>query len=201
MPTELLISNILLWLVVIILCFVVYALTRQIGILYERVAPAGALAINQKLSVGDAAPFLQLTTITGQSISIASPSNQKSQLIIFISPDCPMCKTLLPIIISCHKAESEWVDIILASDGDETNQQVMIKEHKLEGFPFVLSQKLGKQYAVAKLPYAVLIDEQAKISSFGLVNTREHLESLFEAKERNVSSLQEFLTKKHKSNS
>ena len=45
MPTELLISNILLWLVVIILCFVVYALTRQIGILYERVAPAGALPL------------------------------------------------------------------------------------------------------------------------------------------------------------
>ena len=36
-------SVVVLWLVVIVLAFVVFALARQIGILHERVAPAGAL--------------------------------------------------------------------------------------------------------------------------------------------------------------
>ena len=46
---------------------------------------------------------------------------------------------------------------------------------------------------MAKLPFAVLIDEQGKVASLGLVNSREHLESLFEAKERGVASLQDYL--------
>jgi methylamine dehydrogenase accessory protein MauD len=44
---------------------------------------------------------------------------------------------------------------------------------------------------VAKLPYAVLIDTAGVIRAKGLVNTREHLESLFEASERGVASIQE----------
>ena len=59
--------------------------------------------------------------------------------------------------------------------------------------PYVLSEILGKRYGVGKLPYGVLIDEDGKIASFGLVNSREHLESLFEAKERKVASIQQFL--------
>ena len=53
-----------------------------------------------------------------------------------------------------------------------------------------------KTYGVSKLPYAVLIDEQGKIASMGIVNSREHLESLFEAKEHKVASIQEYMNKK-----
>ena len=49
MNSLLIISNILLWLLLIGLGFTVYVLTRQTGILYERVAPAGALMVNQVL--------------------------------------------------------------------------------------------------------------------------------------------------------
>jgi methylamine dehydrogenase accessory protein MauD len=57
----------------------------------------------------------------------------------------------------------------------------------------VLSEQLGRSFGVAKLPYAVLIDESGKLSATGLVNTREHLESLFIAKERGVASIQQYL--------
>jgi methylamine dehydrogenase accessory protein MauD len=46
---------------------------------------------------------------------------------------------------------------------------------------------------VARLPYAALIDPQGVVRAKGLVNNREHLESLFEAERRGVASLQEFL--------
>jgi hypothetical protein len=42
----------------------------------------------------------------------------------------------------------------------------------------------------------VLIDDAGKLSSTGLVNTREHLESLFIAKESGVSSIQQFLSQR-----
>ena len=57
---------------------------------------------------------------------------------------------------------------------------------------------VGRAFGVAKLPYAVLIDESGKVASLGLVNSREHLESLFEAKERGVASIQEFLTRRER---
>ncbi len=44
MLNALLISQVLLWFMVIFLAFVCLALIRQVGILYERIAPAGALA-------------------------------------------------------------------------------------------------------------------------------------------------------------
>ena len=62
--------------------------------------------------------------------------------------------------------------------------------------PFVLSEGLGRALSVSKLPYAVLLDEEGRVASLGLVNSREHLESLFEAKERGVASLQEYLSRR-----
>jgi hypothetical protein len=48
-------------------------------------------------------------------------------------------------------------------------------------------------FQVGRLPYAVLIDAGGVIRAKGLVNTREHIESLFEAMERGVESVQEYL--------
>jgi methylamine dehydrogenase accessory protein MauD len=71
---------------------------------------------------------------------------------------------------------------------------VFVRDKGLTKFPYVVSEQLGRSYGVAKLPYAVLIDEAGKLSSTGLVNTREHLESLFVAKETGVGSIQQFLS-------
>ena len=48
-------------------------------------------------------------------------------------------------------------------------------------------------YRVSRLPYAVLLDEKGVIRAKGLVNSREQLESLFNAKELGVGSVQEYL--------
>jgi len=179
---------------VIALSLVVFALTRQIGVLYERVAPAGALAMNQNLEVGQLAPEMTLQTISTSLIDIGGVKQEnKSQLLFFISPDCPVCKTLLPAIKSAAKAESAWIELVLASDGPSQDHQGYVKQYGLDDFSYVVSEVLGKTYGVAKLPYAVLIDEQGKIASLGIINSREHLDSLFEAKEHNVASIQDYL--------
>jgi methylamine dehydrogenase accessory protein MauD len=56
-----------------------------------------------------------------------------------------------------------------------------------------VSTQIGMTYAVGKLPYAVLIDADGIIRAKGIVNTREHLESLFEAERRGVASIQQYL--------
>ena len=68
-----------------------------------------------------------------------------------------------------------------------------VRDKGLAKFPYVVSEHLGRSYGVAKLPYAVLIDEAGKLVSTGLVNTREHLESLFVAKETGIKNIQQYL--------
>ena len=194
MMEPLLISNILLWIAVLLLLIVVFALARQIGVLYERIAPAGALMMNQRLQVGMTAPQLALQDIDGRPLNVGGVDNDKKSLLIFFaSPDCPVCNSLMPVLRSAAKAEAGWLRTILASDGEQQDHRAYIHAKGLEQFPYVISELLGKTYGVAKLPYAVLINEQGVIASMGIINSREHLESLFEAKEQRVASIQDYM--------
>ncbi|MFZ5707530.1 MAG: redoxin family protein [Pseudomonadota bacterium] len=186
-------SQIMLWIAVGVLGILVMALARQVGVLHERIAPAGALTLHQKVAVGDKGPEMTLTALDGQDVRIGGKREGRSQLLFFLSPDCPICKTLLPVLRSAARAEAGWVDTVLASDGDETAHRRLIMKEGLAGMPYVLSETLGRSLGVSKLPYAVLLDEQGRIASLGLINNREHLESLFEAKERGVASIQHYL--------
>lgn len=195
MNDALLISNIFLWLVVLALLLIVWALARQIGVLYERVAPMGALMIDQGPKVGDAAPSFSLTSIAGGTVSIGGQLG-RGQLLFFLSPTCPVCKKLLPVIRSIATSEKAWLDIVLASDGELPQHKAFYEKADLSAFPYVLSTELGMTYQISKLPYAVLIDEHGAIRGKGLVNSREQLESLFVAKETGVASIQEFINQR-----
>jgi methylamine dehydrogenase accessory protein MauD len=189
-------SQIMLWIGLLVLGLVCLALARQIGVLHQRIAPAGALALPQPLKLGDLAPEMALPGLDGSSVKIGGVRAGRSQLVLFVSPECPMCEVLLPAVRSAQSAERGWLDIVLASDGDPGKHAAFVRDKSLGGFSYVLSEQLGRTYGVAKLPYAVLIDETGKLSSTGLVNTREHLESLFIAKEKGVSSIQQFLSQR-----
>jgi methylamine dehydrogenase accessory protein MauD len=191
----LVVSNILLWVGFLAMVLVNLALARQIGVLYERVAPAGALMMNQALEVGRRAPELSVPDLDGELLEVGAASG-KSQLLFFLSPDCPVCNELTPVLTSAARAEADWLQVILASDGKELDHRGYRQAKGLQGFPYAVSELLGKSYGVAKLPYGVLIDEQGLIASMGIINSREHLESLFEAKERKVASIQEYMNKK-----
>lgn len=193
-----LVSQLLLWAAVIVEGLLIAALARQIGILHERIAPAGALTLHQKVEVGEVATALSLTTTEGAMLTVGGKRDGRSQLLFFASPDCPVCKSLLPVVRSAARAEAGWLDVVIAGDGDPRAYRQLAAEHGLEGLPLVLSEALGKAFGVAKLPYAVLLDEQGRVASLGLVNSREHLESLFVAKEHGVASIQDFLARRNK---
>jgi methylamine dehydrogenase accessory protein MauD len=186
-------SQIALWVAMLALALVCMALARQIGVLHQRIAPAGALALRQPLKVGEPVPESSLTALDGAAVRIGGVRGGRSQLLLFVSPDCAVCESLLPAVRSAQGAERSWLDIVLASDGDADRQVQFVKDKGLSKFPYVLSEQLGRSFGVAKLPYAVLIDEAGKLAATGLVNTREHLESLFVAKEHGVGDIQQFL--------
>lgn len=170
----------------------VFALSRQVGIIYERIAPMGALIMDAGPAVGDAAPAFSLASLDGRQIAVGGPAT-KASLLFFLSPTCPICKKLLPVLKSTARSEQDWLEILLASDGERAAHEKFYRQSKLDVFPYLLSTELGMAFKVSRLPYAVLLDEAGRVRAKGLVNSREQLESLFTARELGVSSVQDYL--------
>ena len=75
MTQALVVSVVALWIVVLLLAGVVFALARQVGVLHERIAPAGALALSDGPKVGEAAPTVAAEALDGGRLAIGDPSH------------------------------------------------------------------------------------------------------------------------------
>ena len=179
-----------LWLVVVAMAVMMWTMLRQIGVLYERVAPVGALMDSAGPQVGEASSIFPLQSLTGGAVRIGA-SGAKATLVFFLSPTCPVCKQLLPALSGIQTAERSWLDVVLASDGGQDKHIEFIERQKLSNFPYVLSSDLGMAYRVQRLPFAVLLDQTGVVRAKGLINNREQLESLFNALDAGVASFQQ----------
>jgi methylamine dehydrogenase accessory protein MauD len=187
-------SQIVSWIVILALGFALVALARQVGVLHVRIAPAGALTTGHGPAVGDAAPVMDVPTIDGATLSIGRPlAKGHMQLLLFVSAHCPLCKELIPIAKSFVKREK--IDLAFVGDDDVAEQRAMIVKMEMGGIPFVNGPTVGMTFHVDRLPQAVLIGADGTVLSKGLVNSREHLESLVTAHEMGVVSVQDYLSK------
>jgi len=191
----LLASQMMLWITVIALAVAVLALARQVGVLHERIAPVGALALGRGPQMGEAAPRLTVRSLAGSSVEIGGPAPGAAlRLLFFVSPTCPICKSLLPTVKAF--AASEALDLLLVGDGDIEEQRQLAQRFGVAPERFADAPEAGRAFQVAKLPYAVLVNELGIIAAQGLVNSREHLESLVTAHELGLRSVQEFLARR-----
>lgn len=186
-------SLVVLWIVVLALLFAVVALARQIGLLHERVAPAGALMHSTGPKVGELAPEIALDDIDGKTFSVGG-ARKAAQLILFVSPTCPICKTLVPTAKSLARSERGRLELAFGSDGGELEvHRQYIADMGLGDYPYIVSLELGMKFEVGKLPFAVLVGPDGVLRSKGLVNNREHLESLVESMDTGFTSIQDYL--------
>ncbi len=190
--TPVTITLVLLWIVVICLSVAVLALARQVGVLHERVAPAGALISGSGPGVGEQSPRLEVHALAGNAITVGGtlPTGQ-ALLMLFVSQTCPICKKLIPIALDF--AKSERLDVLFVGDADLAEQKKLISQFGIAENRFINGPEVGMTYRVDKLPYAVLLDDLGVIAAKGLVNSREHFESLIIAKETGFASIQSYL--------
>lgn len=192
MLTSLIISQIISWIVILALGVLLLALARQVGVLHMRVAPAGALTTAGGPSVGDHSIAIESRDLDGKTVRIGGAAHGKAlRLLMFVSAQCPLCKALIPMAKSF--AHDERVQLSFVGDDDVAAQREMIARHGLEAYPFINGPEAGQAFAVGKLPFAVLLDAEGVVLSKGLVNSREHLESLVVAHEMGLRSVQDYI--------
>lgn len=192
--SALVVSNLLLWVAVLVLAGLVFALVRQVGVLHERIAPAGALVVGDGPKVGEPAPRLEVAALDGARLALGGPDpDGRGTLLLFVSPTCPVCKTLLPVARRVARDEGRALRLVLASDGPIEEHAAFVAREGLAEVPYVVSMELGLAHRVGRLPWAVIVDAEGIVRARGLVSSREHLESLFEAWTRGVASIQDHL--------
>ncbi|MEU6259551.1 hypothetical protein [Streptomyces sp. NPDC047043] len=168
-----------------------FLLAREIGRLQVRLGPLGARVMAGGPGPGDLGPaFEGLADVMDREVRIGG-RRERHQLLVFVSPSCSTCRALLPGLKALARRERREYEVVLVSDGP-------LREHLefLDGFTlgpdlsYVNAFAAGVAYQVAATPYAVALDRDGVVRAKGLCNHMQQVESLLNALEHGVPSLQ-----------
>jgi methylamine dehydrogenase accessory protein MauD len=181
------VSYLVLWLLVIVLCVVVVALARQIGTLYLRLGPRGALEIDDEgPALGEAPQPLEASDGDGRPVHIGGPGD--AQLLMFVSPGCHVCDQVLPSLpVVAHDAQLSPI-VISDADAEET---ALIFARKAVAVPVVPGIEIAQRYEVPGTPFVVVLDDMGVVRAKGTVNNLEQMEGLVSTARKRMSGADE----------
>lgn len=183
-------SYICLWILVGFLLLATFALARQVGLLLRRLPATGARMTEAGPDVGDQIPALNVEDLDGRLLSLRS-NDRRRTLLAFVSPTCDVCREITPALRALSRTEQRNVQVIVISlAGGEAINRRFREDHHLTSLPFVVAPELREKLRVNSHPYAILADPQGIVRAKGLVNNREHLDSLFRAEELGYPSVE-----------
>ncbi|GBR55055.1 hypothetical protein AA106555_1921 [Neokomagataea thailandica NBRC 106555] len=178
MMIFLIISTFALIIAVLVLAIMLLAMSRQIGILHERLAPIGPQNTIQGLSVGQAVPEITARHLDGSAITLAGTRAQaRPSLIMVVGADCPVCKRTLPLV---HEAtQTRNIDLILLGDGEIEALRAMERSQNLPA-PLVISQELLLLLQINRLPTLILLDPRGIIRALDVATTTSDIAALLD---------------------
>ena len=169
-------SYVVLWLLVIVLCFVVVALARQVGTLHLRLGPRGALEMDEEgPPLGESPEVHEIEDIEGRPVTIGGP--QAENVLLFVSPGCHLCEAVLPSIGVAAKAKG--MDATVLVDADHLETRHLFGKRRLNA-TVAPAGELARSYAVPGTPYVVVLDDLGVVRAKGTVNNLEQLEGLID---------------------
>ena len=149
------------WILLAVLVVVVVALARHIGVLHLRLAPLGALEIDDEgPPLGEAPQERVAKGREGPNVLVGGPGPRR--LIAFVAPTCPICEQVLPSLPPV--ANSSGLALQIVSDPG-----------------------LEAAYRVPGVPFVVVLDELGVVRSKGTVNSLEQVEGLVDSARRRIA--------------
>jgi methylamine dehydrogenase accessory protein MauD len=168
-----LVSYLVLWLLVLVMGVLVFLLYRQLGIMYLGSAEGVS---RDGLDKGAKAPDFRLSDQYGNTHAL-SQYRGKPVVLLFGSPHCNPCRTLLPQLHDWAKAHPETAVLWLnATSEEESLKFVSDTGATLPVLPHAPETNLMDRYRVRVTPFMFLLDEGGVVRTKGLVNTRAGLD-------------------------
>jgi methylamine dehydrogenase accessory protein MauD len=180
-------SYVILWVLVALLCVAVLALARQVGTLHLRLGPRGALEVDEEgPPLGEAPEPVEAHDSHGRSVPIGGPGTP--QLLLFVSPGCPVCREVLPSVEAAARMGS--LAPVVVSDTDVPVSEILPGVRAAA--PVVVRPDVAASYRVPGTPFAVVLDALGVVRAKGTVNNLEQVEGLVEtARRRGEAALSE----------
>jgi methylamine dehydrogenase accessory protein MauD len=176
-------SYLVLWGVVIVLALLVLALARQVGTLHLRLGPRGALEVDEEgPPLGEAPEAYDRADPDGRPVSVGGPG--QPQLILFVSPGCPVCLEVLPSLPAAARAADLTPRVVV----DAVPEDARHSYGKGLGVPVISGPEVARDYRIPGTPYAVVLDRFGVVRAKGTVNTMEQLEGLVDTAHRRLES-------------
>ena len=177
MSNLLLISNVALWLVVLVLGFLLLGALRALGLVRWQLEQLQATTPSRLgrdgLRLGRKAPGFSLPSADGKEIALADFAGRKV-LLVFTQSGCSPCKAIVPELNRLEQRGSHQVLVVNNAEAAKTRAWASEVDAR---FP-VLAQEnhaLSKRYQAFATPFAFLIDEKGIITSKGLAGSKQHL--------------------------
>jgi methylamine dehydrogenase accessory protein MauD len=158
--------------IIIVLAFVVLSLARQVGILHERLSPAGMTRTREGIAVGEVLPPLEVRSVSGVKVM---PGRERSGAsLLFVAADCPICKSVLPAYeaaLGDVPLTAYWVtDGLPGSDGTVPDYEGFAAEHHIDPDRFLVSQELGLKLGIRQIPALAVLDGAGRLTHLEIVN-------------------------------
>jgi methylamine dehydrogenase accessory protein MauD len=167
-------SYVVLWLLVVLLSVVVVALARQVGTLHLRLGPRGALEVDgEGPALGEAPEPVSAIDLDGRDVVVGGPG--EPQLLLFVSPGCPVCREVLPSLPAAARAGRLTPYVISDAGSEDTARSY---RHDRVAAPLIPAPEVARGYGVPGTPYAVVLDVMGVVRAKGTVNSLEQLEGL-----------------------
>jgi methylamine dehydrogenase accessory protein MauD len=174
-------SYLVLWAVVIALSLLVVALARQIGTLHLRLGPRGALELDEEgPALGEAPEPADRPDLGGRPVAVGGPG--EPQLLLFVSPGCPVCREVLPSLPVAARAGGMDARVVIDSVTGDPGDAVI----RSGDLPVVVAPDVATAYRIPGTPYAVVLDRLGVVRAKGTVNNLEQLEGLVDTGRRRL---------------
>lgn len=183
-------SYFVLWVLVIVQILIVLSLARLVGQLSRRFPPSGAITVDPGPDVGTTlAAALSGTDLYGEPFDFSFP-RPRDLFFYYMSPHCTVCNDLLPAARSFFREIAAQADpVIVMVHGSAEVQRAYLQSHGCAKYQAVPEEELPLVWRVAGAPFAVWIGSDGVVKSKGLVDRREHLESLRNAAQSKVPTM------------
>ena len=169
------------FIILIGLAVVVLSLARQVGILHERLSPAGMQRLRNEIQPGEAIPGESLTAVSGASTELLG----NRSALLFLSAECPICKSVLPAFedaVSASEFEPLWVmDGLPGPSGQAPDYNQYANDQRLDEDRLIVSQELGLTLGIQQIPALVLIDAERKLIAREVLSGPRQVAAIFAA--------------------
>ena len=189
-----LISYLVLWVVVISQVVLTLALARLVGQVSRRIPPAGARLIDPGPEIGDFVESWEGIDLLGNTVSFRFPRDL-GLFFLYVSPHCSVCAGLLPSAKRFFReiaaeAEGVWVMAL----GTRETQINYARQNGLVQQLVLAEEQLPPSWRLGGAPFGLWVDAAGQVKAKGMVDRREHLESLRQAAETGHASFESYMS-------